>query len=167
MFWLIGECASIDLENCQKFTLAILLSFCFLSRYDDMYHLHITYINGQTKQTRKTSLSKSVASFFDENGSIYLEHFEPEIRKLHTSLTQERKAKWMVVWLGRPYLLSIASGNGLAPARRQAITWTSDALIASGIGMAIDLILWHVEGLVQDCGISSESAMGICTAFLL
>ena len=62
-------------------------------RYDDMYHLHISFQDGQTKETRQGSFSKSVAAFYDENGQLLYDIFEPEVRKIHSSLTSEKKDK--------------------------------------------------------------------------
>lgn len=64
-----------------------------LKRYDDNYHLHFTYIDGQTKEARSASMVKSVSNFYDINGSLCMDIFEPEIRRLHTDLTSERKDK--------------------------------------------------------------------------
>lgn len=49
--------------------------------------------DGQTHKTREANLSKSVASWFDENGSLVWELFEPEMVKLHNSLAVEKKDK--------------------------------------------------------------------------
>ena len=62
-------------------------------RYDDMYHLHMSFTDGQTKETRSASFSRSVATFYDENGVLVYDIFEPEVRKLHSGLTLEKKDK--------------------------------------------------------------------------
>jgi len=62
-----------------------------LKRYDDVYHLHMTFSDGQSNQTRSSSFSKTVANFFDENGYICAEIFEGEVRKLHDSLLPDKK----------------------------------------------------------------------------
>ena len=64
-----------------------------MNRYDDIYSLHLTYQDGETRKTRSQSMSKSVSSFFDENGQICMDLFEPEVSKLHNSLTTEKKEK--------------------------------------------------------------------------
>ena len=58
-----------------------------------MYQLHISYTDGQTKATRNASFSRSVATFYDDNGILSFEAFEPEVRKLHSSLTSDKKEK--------------------------------------------------------------------------
>uniref|UniRef100_A0A4D5RAC0 Signal peptidase complex subunit 2 n=1 Tax=Scolopendra viridis TaxID=118503 RepID=A0A4D5RAC0_SCOVI len=65
----------------------------YLKRFDDIYHLVITYSDGTTGQNREVKLSKSIASWFDDNGTLLLELFEPDVAKLHSSLTSERKDK--------------------------------------------------------------------------
>jgi len=64
-----------------------------LKRYDDMYTLHMSYTDGETKQERKAEFTKSVADFFDENGSICTFQFDPEVVKLHDSLNKEKKSQ--------------------------------------------------------------------------
>lgn len=61
-----------------------------LPRYDHMYDLSLTLLDGLGGQ-RTFSVQKSVANFFDEDGEICLDKFEPEVKKLHSSLSQERK----------------------------------------------------------------------------
>jgi len=62
-----------------------------LKRYDDMYSLNATFTDGETGETRNASMTKSVANFFDENGSICEDNFCPVVTKLHDSLTTEKK----------------------------------------------------------------------------
>merc|ERR1712062_389170 len=64
-----------------------------LKRYDDIYQLNITFTDGQTNQIRKATFSKSVANYFDENGTLCTDKFEPDLKKLHSSLTSEKKEK--------------------------------------------------------------------------
>ncbi|KAK7090860.1 signal peptidase complex subunit 2-like [Littorina saxatilis] len=62
-----------------------------LRKYDDMYELCMTYSDGKTGETRKAELCKSVANFFDENGVLCADLFNPEIEKMKESLTSEKK----------------------------------------------------------------------------
>lgn len=62
-------------------------------RYDDIYHICLTFTDGKTKEERKTEISKSVASFFDENGVLCTDLYEPEIEKMRESLTTDKKGK--------------------------------------------------------------------------
>jgi signal peptidase complex subunit 2 len=62
-------------------------------RYDDKYNLVLSCRDGKTGTLREASLVKSVANFFDENGTLIYEVLEPEISKLHNSLLSDRKEK--------------------------------------------------------------------------
>ncbi|PVD18688.1 hypothetical protein C0Q70_21238 [Pomacea canaliculata] len=64
-----------------------------LRKYDDIYHICLTFTDGKTKEERKTEISKSVASFFDENGVLCTDLYEPEIEKMRESLTTDKKGK--------------------------------------------------------------------------
>lgn len=64
-----------------------------LKRFDDNYNLLITFIDGKTKETKESKLSKSVSNWFDEKGVLLHELFELEICKLHNDLLTDKKQK--------------------------------------------------------------------------
>lgn len=65
-----------------------------MKRFDDIYHLVVSYSNsGKSSQAREAKIEKSVASWFDENGTLVFDLFEVEVSKLHNSLLTEKKEK--------------------------------------------------------------------------
>jgi signal peptidase complex subunit 2 len=50
------------------------------------------FTDGKTNETRKTEISKSVACFFDENGVLCADLFDPVIQKMKESLSSEKKS---------------------------------------------------------------------------
>ena len=66
-------------------------------RYDDMYHLSMTFQDGKTGITRTKEISKCVANYFDENGLLCFDLFEPEITQLQSKISAEGKKDWFVI----------------------------------------------------------------------
>lgn len=58
-----------------------------------MYNLVVNFKDGQTTQERSTTFTKSIANFFDDNGQMCNDIFEPEVKKLVSSLMTEKKEK--------------------------------------------------------------------------
>lgn len=71
----------------------LLIIYLHFSRYDDRYHLVLSCKDGKNGNVREATLVKSVANFFDENGTLIYELLEPEVSKLHNSLLSSRKEK--------------------------------------------------------------------------
>ncbi|XP_078351190.1 signal peptidase complex subunit 2-like isoform X2 [Oculina patagonica] len=64
-----------------------------LKRYDQYYTLTVTYKDGITKKEREQSMKKSVASWFDEDGTLLFDIFEKDVRELHNGIASEKKDK--------------------------------------------------------------------------
>ncbi|CAL1528611.1 unnamed protein product [Lymnaea stagnalis] len=62
-----------------------------LRKYDDTYHLTLTFTDGRTQEERSSSISRCVANFFDENGTFCFDLFQPIIEKLRQDLSSEKK----------------------------------------------------------------------------
>lgn len=58
-----------------------------------MYTLQVSYTDGISHQERTAQFVKSLANFFDENGYICSDLFDPEVCKLHDGLSSEKKQK--------------------------------------------------------------------------
>ncbi|XP_041348098.1 probable signal peptidase complex subunit 2 [Gigantopelta aegis] len=65
----------------------------YLKKYDDIYHLTMSYMDGKTKKTTSAEVSKSVAQFFDEKGYLCTENFSPVVVSLRSTITKEKKEK--------------------------------------------------------------------------
>jgi len=64
-----------------------------MKKYDDKYELTLTYLDGNTKSRRETTVIKSVGDFIDDNGVICQDIIEPVVMKLHDSLSSGKKDK--------------------------------------------------------------------------
>ncbi|XP_048744352.2 signal peptidase complex subunit 2-like isoform X2 [Ostrea edulis] len=62
-----------------------------LKKYDDLYHLSMTFTDGKTGINRSEEFSKCVSNYFDENGVLCFDLFEPEIRLLQSKISAEGK----------------------------------------------------------------------------
>lgn len=62
-----------------------------LKKYDDQYNLAMTFTDGTSKRSRNGQITKSVAEFFDENGTLCLDKFEPEVRMLQNRIATSKK----------------------------------------------------------------------------
>ena len=58
-----------------------------------MYTLQMAYTDGSSKRERTAQFVKSIANYFDENGYICTELFDPEVCRLHDGLSSEKKQK--------------------------------------------------------------------------
>lgn len=64
-----------------------------LKRFDDEYSLQLEYQAGRSEKVVDATLTKSVASWFTEDGELLFSKFETEVLKLHDSLLKEKKNK--------------------------------------------------------------------------
>ncbi|XP_054154066.1 signal peptidase complex subunit 2-like [Oppia nitens] len=63
-----------------------------LKRFDDIYHLCIEY-KAPNGRVAEANLSKSIANWFDTDGTLLYDKFESEVLKLHDSLLSDKKNK--------------------------------------------------------------------------
>nr|CAG4645187.1 EOG090X0FS4 [Leptodora kindtii] len=64
-----------------------------VKKYDDIYELALTYRDGKSGKSREAKLAKSVAHFFDDNGTLLPDVVDTEVTKLHNGLLSGRKNK--------------------------------------------------------------------------
>ncbi|XP_052265877.1 signal peptidase complex subunit 2-like isoform X2 [Dreissena polymorpha] len=62
-----------------------------LRKYDDQYTLSMTYTDAASKKTRTSQITKSVASFFDENGVLCMDLYQPEVKMLKNNVSVSKK----------------------------------------------------------------------------
>ncbi|XP_071798924.1 signal peptidase complex subunit 2-like [Asterias amurensis] len=65
----------------------------YMKRFDDMYTLVLNYTDHTTNTTREDSVTKSVGSWFDENGLLEMDVFVNDVNSLHNSLMSDKKQK--------------------------------------------------------------------------
>ena len=58
-----------------------------------MYMLVLHYTDSATNASREASVTKSVGTWFDENGLLEMDLFINDINELHNSLLSEKKQK--------------------------------------------------------------------------
>lgn len=63
----------------------------YLKKYDDMYNLVLVYKDTKTGITRTDQFNKSVANYFDENGTLLSDLVENDVSKLHNCILAEKK----------------------------------------------------------------------------
>jgi signal peptidase complex subunit 2 len=56
-----------------------------------MYDLILAYRDGKSGKMRESSVQRSVADFFDENGQICMDLVEAAVLKMHKSLASDKK----------------------------------------------------------------------------
>ena len=59
-----------------------------MKKYDDKYELTLTYLDGNTKSRRETTVIKSVGDFIDDNGVICQDIIEVKIKSLGKGSSQ-------------------------------------------------------------------------------
>ncbi|XP_053404324.1 signal peptidase complex subunit 2-like isoform X2 [Mercenaria mercenaria] len=62
-----------------------------LKKYDDKYTLSMNFIDGTSRKSRSGKITKSVAEFFDENGTLCIDRYEPEVRMLQNRIATDKK----------------------------------------------------------------------------